>query len=175
MESADLRAEGVTIGGQSRTKVAVCYLEGVTNPEFVAALRARLAAIPVADGLTAAVIQGYLCDQPWSVFPLARTTQRPDTAARALIAGKVLVISDNDPFIISLPSTVVDFYQTEQDYQFQFWESSYVRVVRLIGWLIGLYLPATYIALTSVDPPPALCSSWPPAARPCPFRRSSRC
>lgn len=152
VRSDSLRAERLTIGTRTHTDIAVCYLEGVANPSLVENVKRRIAAIKIGDGVTIAKVQVYLRDHPGTPFPLTRTSPRPDEACRALALGKVVVISDNDPFVLLLPTTITDFYSTQQDYQFNFWEASYTRVIRMIAWFIGLYLPALYIAVASVNP-----------------------
>lgn len=152
LRSERLRVTQMTLGERSRTGVALCYLEGLANPVLVESVRRRLAALRTGRAVTSATLQRHLRDQPLSLFPLSRASQRVDNAVRSLLEGKVVVLADNDPFAVAMPATVADFYQTPEDYQYSFWDGSYVRGVRLAGLLLSLYLPALYIAMTSVDP-----------------------
>lgn len=152
MRSSDLRITQMTLGARSNTAVAICYLEGVANPALVAAVNARLNAIQTASIISSAALQAHLGDQRLSLFPLTRGSERIDNAAKSLSEGKIIILADNDPFALAVPATVMDFYQTAQDYRFTFWEGSYTRLIRFAGLLLGLYLPSMYIAMSSVNP-----------------------
>lgn len=152
VRSEQLRFDRLVVGRRSHTHVCVCYLDGLANPALVGAVKGRIAAMDVSEVLNSTTVQNHLADQALSLFPLTRSTQRIDSASKDLTAGKVLIVVDNDPFVISAPSTLDDFYQTAQDYQFNFWTGTYGRLVRLVGVLLALYLPSLYIALDSVNP-----------------------
>ena len=93
----------------------------------------------------------YLSEHRLSIFPQYRLSDRVDWVARELGQGKIAIIVENDPFVILLPMTLVDFYQTSQDYSLSWWDGTLVRLIRLTALIIGLYLMPLYIALTSVD------------------------
>ncbi|MCY0881997.1 MAG: spore germination protein, partial [Firmicutes bacterium] len=78
--------------------------------------------------------------------------ERVDVAVKDLIDGKVVVMIDNAPCVLTVPSVFMDFYQTSDDYVHSFWEASLERMIRLIGLMIGLLLPSLYIALVAVNP-----------------------
>jgi len=151
VRSGDLRVEQILVGKRTRTPVAICYLNRLAQPALVRAIRGRLRRIPVASALEGNQVQAYLRSEGLSLVPLARTAERVNEAARAVSQGRVVVMVENDPFAIFLPAVLADFYSTEQDYQFTFWEASYVRLIRIVSLLISLYLPAVYVALTSVN------------------------
>ena len=141
-----------TVGSYTKTTVALAHVRGLTNPDLVLAVQHRLQSIDRDYVQYANEVSPYLHDHPRSLFPLVRSTERVDWAVRDLMNGKVVVIVDGDPFVLSLPVSVMDFFQTTQDYIFSAWEASLVRVVRLMGVLLGLYLMPLYIALFSVNP-----------------------
>ncbi|MFZ5828349.1 MAG: spore germination protein [Bacillota bacterium] len=148
----NLRIKLLRVGRRSRTRVAVCFIEGVANPAVVQEVRRRVEAIPV-DGLQGTqMLEEFLTDHPFSPFPLIRSTERPDEAARQLLGGKVVILVDNVPFCLAVPSTLMDFYQTMDDYNFSPWGSSMVRVMRFLGWLLAIFLPSVYIAVIAVNP-----------------------
>lgn len=152
VKHTELRIKVLRVGRRSRTRVAVCFIEGVTNPAVVQEVRRRLEAISV-DGLQGTqMLEEFLTDHPFSPFPLIRSTERPDEAARQLLGGKVVIMVDNVPFCLSVPSTLMDFYQTMDDYNFSPWGASTVRIMRFLGWLLALFLPSVYIAVIAVNP-----------------------
>lgn len=149
LPSQSLRFEPFTVGTDTHTQVLVAYLADVANPDIVWAVKTRLGAIQRASVQTSNEIGEYLTDRRWTIFPQLRLTDRPDLVARNLDQGKVAILTANDPTAMLLPNTLIDFYQTTQDYSTPFWDGSLMRVVRLAGLIIGLYLMPSYIALTS--------------------------
>jgi len=152
VKDPNLRVKALQVGSRSQTWVAVCYIEKLTNPAVVEEVLRRLKRIRI-DGLQGVqTLEEFLVDHPSTPFPLLRSTERPDEVARQLLSGKVVILADNSPFSLSAPSVLLDFYQTMDDYHFGFWGASMIRLVRFIGWLLTLYLPAVYIALIAVNP-----------------------
>lgn len=147
-----LEFETFRIGSYTRTTVALAHVQGLTNPDLVLAVQHRLEAIDRDYVQYASEISPYLHQHPRTMFPLIRSTERVDWIVRDLMNGKVAVLVDGDPFAFTLPVGMLDFFQTTQDYIFSAWEASLVRLVRLIGVFVGLYLMPLYIALFSVNP-----------------------
>lgn len=146
-----LHFDSIQVGGYTATSVLVAHIEGLTNPAVVAAVKNRIRRIRRDSVQDLAEITTYLLDQR-SLFPQFRLTERVDWVVRDLVNGKVALLVDNTPFVATMPSVLMDFYQTTQDYVFSFWEGTLVRIVRAMGLMLGLFLMPFYIALFSVDP-----------------------
>lgn len=152
LPAPSLQFEPFTIGTESHTTVLVCYVRNVANPAIVDAIKKRMGAISRASVQTSNEVGEYLADRRITIFPQLRMSDRVDLVARNLSQGKVAILTANDPTALVLPNTLMDFYQTTQDYAFPFWDATLVRIVRLAGLLVGLYLMPLYIALSSVNP-----------------------
>jgi spore germination protein KA len=148
----NFRVKFFRVGNLTRTRVALIYLEGLTNPELLQTIRARLEALEIDSVLDSHTLEAFIRDHPYTPFPTIRSTERPDEAARVLLSGKALLLVDNSPFILTIPGIFVDFYQTMEDYAFGYWAASMVRLLRLVGWASTLFLPALYVALIAVNP-----------------------
>lgn len=146
-----LHFDSITVGGYTATTVLVAHIEGLTNPALVSAIKDRIRMIRTDDVQTLTEITTYLLQQK-SLFPQFRTTERVDWVVREMMRGKVALLVDNTPFVALMPSVLMEFYQTTQDYVFSFWEGSLVRLIRGLALLLGLFLMPFYIALFSVDP-----------------------
>lgn len=148
----NLRITKLRVGKWSRTQVAVVHLEGLTNPQIVQTAMERLNAIEIDQVEESHSLEVFLQDHPFTPFPLIRSTERPDEAVRSLLSGKVLIMTDNTPFVLGVPSVFMDFYQTMEDYVFGFWGATLVRGLRLVAWATTFFLPALYISLIAVNP-----------------------
>ena len=151
IRSPSLHFDPHTVGVISKSPVAIAYIKGVVNEELLARVTDRVERIQ-RDLVTCANDVGeYLSGHRQSIFPQYRLTERVDWVARQLGQGKIAILVENDPFAILLPVTLMDFYQTSQDYALSWWDGTLVRLIRLSGLIIGLYLMPLYIALTSVN------------------------
>ncbi len=150
--SESLRMEPYTIGTDTHTQVLVVYVAGVVNPGIVESIKERLSGIQRASVQAANEVAEYLSDRRLTIFPQIRFSDRVDLIARNLDQGKVAILTANDPTAMLLPNTLIDFYQTTQDYSTPFWDGTLMRMIRLAGLIVGLYLMPAYIALTSTNP-----------------------
>ncbi|MFA5562422.1 MAG: spore germination protein [Eubacteriales bacterium] len=146
------------IGGASQTDIAICYMEGVADPAYVAKLtelidRARPQSLSMG---TQSLIETLLPRRWFNPFPRVRTTERPDTAAAQLVEGSVLILCDTSPQAIIFPCAIFDFLQATTDYYLPPLTGSYLRVVRLVIFFGSLLLtPTWYLLVRNADLLPA--------------------
>lgn len=152
LQTERLVFEPSVLGRMTGTRIALAYLDGVTNPALVESLRRRLKGLAAEEVLTQARVSSALRDHPWSPFPLTRASERVDFVAREVMVGRVALLMENVPFAQIVPATFVDFFRTSMDYGFSFWEASLSRLIRVLGFFLGVYAPAFYVALTTVEP-----------------------
>lgn len=147
-----LTMEALSIGKLSKTDAVLCYMADRADPGFVARMRERLAAVDT-DSLTMghqSLAECLIRTRWYNPFPKIRSTERPDVAAAQLYEGSVLILLDNSPEAMILPTSVFDFMQETNDFYFPPLTGTYVRVLRhLICWLT-LYLVPVWYWLVSV-------------------------
>ncbi len=148
-----------TVGERSRSDVVLCYLEGQADPKYVKLLSDKLSGIRTgALNMTHESLAELLIDRRWyNPFPKIRYTERPDVAASQVLEGSVLIICDNTPEVMVLPSTIFDFMQETNDYYFPPLIGTYIRLVRhTVFWATLLLIP-TWFLLTRH---PEITPSW---------------
>ena len=148
VQSSGLITEMLTVGTAIPMKVCLCYINGTAPQRDILEMRRRLKAIdaPQVQGLGA--LQQLIEDSPWALLPQMLQTERPDRVASCLMEGQVAVLAENSPFALVAPVTL--FHQMHaSDDSFARWQyGSFLRVIRMSGMLISLFLPGLYIALT---------------------------
>ncbi len=146
--SPDLITETISLGTRIPCRVALIYLKGVADERHVNELRRRLMAVnvPAVQGLGA--IQQLIEDSPWALLPQMLQTERPDRAASCLIDGQAVILADNSPCALAAPITV--FHQLHaSDDSFSRWQyGTFLRLIRITGMVISVFLPGLYVALT---------------------------
>ena len=86
-----------------------------------------------------------------SSFPQFQSTERPDIVCQALLDGKIVIIVENCPFTIILPTVFIDYFHTSEDQYQKSVNISFTRVLKIFAFLITLFTPAIYIAITTFD------------------------
>ncbi|OLZ11360.1 spore germination protein [Sulfobacillus thermosulfidooxidans] len=147
-----LRFHKLTVGTRQHTTVVLAYIEGLANPSLIQTCLNRLEHVKISGHANSTLIAGLIRDHPRSIFPTIRATERVDIACWRLLEGKVVILVDGDPFVLIAPAPLGDFYRTAMDYSGAWYDTSFVRMIRLLGWILGIYFPALYIALTEVNP-----------------------
>ena len=102
--------------------------------------------------LESGYIEQLIEDNIFSPFPQTQATERPDAAAGAVLEGRVVIIVDNSPFVLIVPTTLPGLFMSPEDYYQRWLVSSFVRVIRVAAGLVSMILPALYIAITSYQP-----------------------
>ena len=147
----DLRIKRLNLGGRARTDCALLYIEGRADPAFLDRLSRRLAALrPDSLTLGYASLAALLIPRRWfNPFPKIRTTERPDCAAAHLSEGNVILLCDTSPQAMILPTGIFDFLQESQDFYLPPLTGSYLRLVRMLTFLLSLVLtPLWYLFVT---------------------------
>ena len=148
LPSPDLVTEALSVGDEAPCALSLVYLEGVTDPRIVDELRRRVKRVRARSVRGIGGLQQYIEDRPFALLPQMLQTERPDRAAACLLDGQAVLLADNSPYALVAPVTL--FHQLHaSDDSFSRWQyGSLLRLVRVAGLLISVFLPGLYIALT---------------------------
>nr|WP_325229476.1 spore germination protein [uncultured Oscillibacter sp.] len=141
-----LTMEGLKVGRRSHTDAVLCYLDDKADPALLAAIREKLNAIDV-NSLSMAqesVAEAIRPRQWYNPFPKVRYTERPDSAAASVMEGNIVLMVDNSPSVMILPTTFFDFTQEANEFYFPPLVGSYLRLLRIIVFLISLLITPTW-------------------------------
>lgn len=141
-----LKVKEKSVGKYSNTMAAVVYLEGVVYPELVENVQKKLDSFEIDGVLDSGIIEQLTEDNRYSPFPQYQTTERPDRAAMAVLEGRVVIVSDNSPEALILPTTYNTLFQTSDDYYSHFAIVSFLRMIRYIAAFLAASLPGIYLA-----------------------------
>jgi spore germination protein KA len=152
IKSTKLKTKYLEIGKQTSTSVAVVFVEGLAAPNLVAEVFRRLETIQIDGVLESAYIEELIRDSPNSPLPTIGSTERPDTVAARLLEGRVAIVVDGTPFVLTVPSLFIEGFQASEDYYSRPYFASFVRFIRFIAFTITLLAPGLYVALESFQP-----------------------
>ncbi|MDU4695860.1 MAG: spore germination protein [Paenibacillus sp.] len=152
LQTADLVIETGELGARTKSKTAVCYIDGIANPELVSEVMRRLSIIDIDGIIDAGYIEQFIEDQPISPFPQIQNTERADKTVASLLEGRVAILVDGSSFALIVPALFDQFFQTIDDYSERFLIASLLRFVRLIALLFSVFFPSLYVSVISYNP-----------------------
>lgn len=142
-----LHMEYTSVGSSSKTDLVLCYMEDKVDTKMLQRIRDNLANIKV-ESLTMSQesIAEVLVKGKWfSPFPKVRYTERPDSAASNIMEGKIILIVDNSPSLIILPTYFFDFIQEAQDYYMPPLTGGYLRFVRILILMVTMFMTPLWL------------------------------
>ncbi|MBW4840323.1 MAG: spore germination protein [Paenibacillaceae bacterium] len=152
LQSADLVIETGELGSRTKSKTAVCYIDGIANPDLISEVMRRLSKIDIDGIIDAGYIEQFIEDQPISPFPQIQNTERADKTVAALLEGRVAILVDGSSFALIAPSLFDQYFQTIDDYSERFMIASLLRLVRLMALLFSVFFPSLYVSVISYNP-----------------------
>lgn len=142
--------ESINIGKFSKTRITLAYMNGIVDPNLVKRIKQKLNQIKVDDISSSGQIEQYLEDNPYSLFATTGNTERPDKAAAVLMEGRALVFVDGSPTVLYYPYFFLESMHSVEDYSSRPFYVSFIRITRLIAFLLSVFLPALYLSAVNV-------------------------
>lgn len=144
--------EMTSIGKMSKTDVTIAYIDGVCDEKTLAILKEKIDRIKDIPALTMGnqSLVELLTQSSWlNPFPKVRYTERPDVASAHLMEGKVLLLVDNSPSAIMIPTSIFDFLQDVDDYYLPVFTGNYLRITRNLILLSTVLLSPLYMLIVA--------------------------
>ena len=135
------------IGSVSKTRVAIAYLEGLTNPQHVNTARQRLLDLDIDVVYDSSFLDQIVSDNSNTPFPLLLSSERIDRVTYCLTSGQVAILSDGSSYALSGPCSLFDFFISPEDYYLPWILGSFLRIIRYIGIAFSVFLTPLYVAV----------------------------
>lgn len=149
LHSPNLVLECMDMGKIGKNKVCMAYIKGICPSELTDEVRSRLKRIDIDGVLENGYIEEFIQDNPYSVFPQLRNTERPDVVVASMLEGRVAILTDNTPVALIAPGEFFSLMQSTEDYYNRYSFSSLIRLLRYLALVLATLLPALYIAITN--------------------------
>ena len=149
IRDTNLTMEIHSVGEKSKTDVVICYMKDRVNQKMLKTLRNK---IDSTDINSLSMSQQSLIDclvrkQWFNPFPKVRYTERPDAVAASVLEGSMVVITDNSPAAMIIPSGIFDFLQDTNDYYMSPVIGSYMRIIRMFIFALTMLLIPIWLLL----------------------------
>ena len=152
LRSPSLKFEMYPIGEKSRTDICLVYLTDTADPRMVEEVKRRLGKLSSDILLSQGYLRPYLEGQPLSPFSSVGTTERPDTLCAKINEGRIGILVDGTPFALVVPYLFEEHFQSMDDYSYRPYYGSFIRLLKYFAFLLSIFLPGGYVAITSFSP-----------------------
>lgn len=139
--------EMMEVGDSSRTDVALCYMGDRVDKELLKNVRDKIRSVDTDDlRMNQQSLAECLFRRKWyNPFPKFKFTERPDTASACLLEGKVVILVDNSPSAMILPTSIFDMIEEANDYYFPTLTSVYLKISRTLINLMTIFLTPVFL------------------------------
>lgn len=154
IRDTNLTVKAYSVGTQSHTDIAVIYMENKVDKQLLANLDKRLKAIDV-PSLTMnqqSLVEALYKNLWYNPFPKVKHTERPDTTASAILDGNIVILVDNAPSALLLPTSIFDVLEEADDYYFPPVTGTYLKLARYFITIVTVLItPLWLLALQNSD------------------------
>ena len=147
LRTPGLRLLETVVGKRTLTKVTVCWIERLTDPELPRRMQERLSSIDIDGALSPAAIEEYVTGSRRTAFPLLEYTERTDHFCQGLLDGQVGLLVDGLPLGYLAPVGLGRLMRSPEDRATDFFSASMLRLLRYAALGVSLLLPALYAAM----------------------------
>ncbi len=150
IKNPDLRVEKQNVGSLTGTDVFIVYLQGRADEAVLSAVRRRLKSAKASCVVDSGNIEQLLVAKG-SFFPTLGSSEKVDKVASKILSGRVGLVCDGSPFVLTAPYVFAESIQSAEDYLKPAWYATFMRFLRFFALLASLLLPAMFTAAVYHD------------------------
>lgn len=147
LKTADLKVTTLCVGKYTNTTVYVCYLDTVADTKVVDNVLQQVQKVNVDGILDASYLARYIDKNKTALFRRVGMTEKPDVAVGKMLEGRVVLIVDGSPMVLTVPYLYVEDLQSPGDYYEDNVMTTLNRILRFISVLASVLLPSLYVCL----------------------------
>lgn len=149
LRTNEFKVKYMKFGAKTNTQACICYVDSIVDPKVVQEVEKRLNKIDVDGVLDTNYLTELTRDNKWSPFRTTGYTERPDAIVGKLLEGRVAIILDGTPMVLTVPYLFIENFQSGEDYYFSFYYTTFSRLLRILGFILTITVPAFYIAIVA--------------------------
>lgn len=147
--NGNLVFKSFTVGKYSKTHIELCYVKGIANKRVVKEIEQKIKKINIDGIIDSSYVAKLLEERKYSLFKQTGSTEKPDILATKLLDGRVAIIVDGSPTVLTLPFMIIEDFYDSEDYYRRPIRTSVIRIMRLLGVFFAIFLPGMFVAFQS--------------------------
>lgn len=149
LKTPTLALKELIVGKRTKTRVCLVFLSDVASKDVVEKIEKRIEKIDIDGIVDSYYIEEFLGNENEKFFKKIGTTEKPDVAVAKILEGRVAILVDGSPIILTAPYVYFEDLQSPSDYYDIHARATFARIVRMTGLLLAVMLPGIYVALQS--------------------------
>lgn len=146
IKTPKLEYSKLTIGKYSQTTIGLVYISGVCNEKIVKELKDKISKIDVDGIIDSSYVIKYISKRKTSIFKEVGTTEKPDILAAKLLEGRIGIIVDGSPIVLTVPFLFIEDFQSSEDYYTNNYRGNISRLLRFLAILAAVFLPSFFVS-----------------------------
>lgn len=143
----DLKIQDLKVGRYTKTKIKVVYLESIVDKKIVKEVVSKIKKIDIDGVVDSYNILEFLQYKPNSIFKQVGSAEKPDIVAGRMLEGRLAIIVDGSPTVLTIPFIFLEDVQNSNDYYTNHHYVSFIRIIRTLGILTATIAPGVFISL----------------------------
>jgi len=147
LPTPNLVVEGMNIGRYTKTKVSIVYIKDIADDKVVKRIHKQLEKIDIDGVIDSQYLLEFLEEKPLSIFKQVGKTEKPDVVTAKILEGRVAILVDGSPVVLTVPFIFLEDLQNSDDYYQKSFKITMIRFIRMFGIVIATLLPGIYVAM----------------------------
>ncbi len=142
-------AEVLTVGNRSKTDIAICYIDDKVDIKILDDIKTKISRINV-EALTMnmeSLAECLIKKGTFNPFPKFKYSERPDSVAASVLDGSIVILVDNSPEAMILPTSIFEILEEADDFYLPPLIGTYIRLSRLIIIIASLLATPLWVFL----------------------------
>ncbi|WP_024613840.1 spore germination protein [Clostridium sp. Ade.TY] len=146
IKNPDLKFEPIYVGEKSQTVVCISYIKDVAPKNLIDYVKKCVNDMDLEFVLDTNYVESKLKEKD-SVFDTTGYTEKPDEVAAKLMEGRVAILVDGTPFVVTVPYFFIENFQTPDDYYINRLFANFTRGLRILAFIFATFVPGLYVAI----------------------------
>lgn len=146
IKNKNLKFESMNVvGAETNTVVVIAYIQGTASESLIDRIKSQIKNNNLKYILDINYIEEKLKNKK-TFFDTVGFTEKPDIAASKLLEGRVVIIVDGTPMVITAPYFFVENFQMPDDYYVNKYYANSTRIIRMAAFIISILVPGIYVS-----------------------------
>lgn len=152
LRTGDLKFVSLFLGNTTHTRITVAYLQSRADMDLVEKIKQTIASLQAETVMDSGYLELLLQGGRTPLFPRMGSTEKVDKVAAKLLAGRVAILVDGSPFVLTAPYVFAESLQSSEDYLQTPYYATAVRCLRMLALLVAVLLPGILVAFGDFHP-----------------------
>lgn len=123
-------------------------MKNVANTDLVNEVKFRINNLKIDSLTSSGELENLIKDNLYNLYPEVIATERPDKTSNLILSGRIAIMVNGSPYALVVPAVLIDFFASGEDQNLNYYFANFLKIIRALAFLITLFLPGIYIALT---------------------------